>query len=88
MILKINKQKLIMEEVETFDEISIADLVEGASVLTCSRILILITEFVQIYRKMLRDLSSCLMNTLTRMGERASRSFSSIGHREQPKLGC
>ena len=30
MIIKINKQKLIMEEVEQFDDISIEDLAEGA----------------------------------------------------------
>ena len=30
MIVKINKQKLIMEEVEQFDNISIEDLAEGA----------------------------------------------------------
>ncbi|KAF7985121.1 hypothetical protein HWV62_9035 [Athelia sp. TMB] len=29
LIVKINKQRLIMEEVETFDNISIADLAEG-----------------------------------------------------------
>ena len=31
MVIKINKQKLIMEEVEQFDNISIEDLAEGAS---------------------------------------------------------
>ena len=29
MIVKINKQKLVMEEVEQFDDISIEDLAEG-----------------------------------------------------------
>lgn len=29
MVVKINKQKLIMEEVEQFDNISIEDLAEG-----------------------------------------------------------
>ena len=29
MVIKINKQKLIMEEVEQFDDISIDDLAEG-----------------------------------------------------------
>ena len=32
MVVKINKQKLIMEEVEQFDDISIEDLAEGAFV--------------------------------------------------------
>ena len=31
MIVKINKQKLTMEEVEQFDNISIEDLAEGAT---------------------------------------------------------
>lgn len=31
LVIKINKQKLIMEEVEQFDSISIEDLAEGAS---------------------------------------------------------
>ena len=30
IVIKINKQKLIMEEVEQFDDISIEDLAEGA----------------------------------------------------------
>jgi hypothetical protein len=30
MIIKINKQKLIMEEVEQFDSITLEDLAEGA----------------------------------------------------------
>jgi hypothetical protein len=30
IIVRVNKQKLVMEEVETFDDISIADLGEGA----------------------------------------------------------
>ncbi len=29
MVIKINKQKLIIEEVEQFDDISIEDLAEG-----------------------------------------------------------
>lgn len=32
MVIKINKQKLIMEEVEQFDDISIEDLAEGEHV--------------------------------------------------------
>ena len=31
MVVKINKQKLIIEEVEQFDNISIEDLAEGAT---------------------------------------------------------
>ena len=30
MVIKINKQKLVMEEVEQFDNISIEELAEGA----------------------------------------------------------
>ena len=32
MVVKVNKQKLIMEEVEQFDDISIENLVEGVFV--------------------------------------------------------
>lgn len=35
MVVKINKQKLIMEEVEQFDNISIEDLGEGAPPIAC-----------------------------------------------------
>ena len=39
IVVKINKQKLIMEEVEQFDDISIEDLAEGAcSLLPIARV--------------------------------------------------
>ena len=37
MVVKINKQKLVMEEVEQFDNISIEDLGEGTPLFTKSR---------------------------------------------------
>ena len=45
MVFRVNLKNLIMEEVETFDNISIKDLVDGLSVSRCSGILVLTTEF-------------------------------------------
>lgn len=87
-MVKVNKAKFEMEEVETFDEISIEGLVEGASVSASFIDLMLTTEFVQSYPNTLRGSSFFLVNAITRMGESPSRSSSSIGYPKHPRLGC
>ena len=75
MIVKINKQKLIMEEVEQFGDISIEDLAEGACVMVvhakiCNRG----DCFLQSCLRTLRATLSSRMSSTIRTAARASRS--------------
>lgn len=86
-MIKVNKVKLVIEEVEQFDDISFEDLVEGVFVSASPSPLGLMMEFGQSYRKTPQGSSSYPMNTTTVMGENPSRSFSSIGLPPQVRLG-
>lgn len=81
-MVKVNKQKLIVEEVEQFDDIPIEDLVEGGFVHIRSDLLALSADLVQNYRKTLRGSCFCRMSTTTRMGGSLSHSCSSTGLQE------
>jgi hypothetical protein len=78
-VVKVSKQKLIIEEVEQFDKISIEDLVEGVFVHVGSDFLALSVDLVQNYPKTLRGLWSCHTSTTTQMGGSPFHSCSSTG---------
>lgn len=78
MVVKVNKAKLIMEEVEQFDNISLEDLGEGAyhqyrTYIPC------LSVIFQSFRSNHRDTLCCLTNSTIKMAGNHFPSYSSTG---------